>query len=70
MKTYRVTLPIAGTMVVTVEANSENDAIEKALEVADCSDNDAIVELNPYRILCEGNMLHVSDNEAYAEVEE
>lgn len=51
MKTYRVTLPIAGTMVVTVEANNKKDAIEKALEVADCSDNDAIVELNPYRII-------------------
>jgi hypothetical protein len=56
-------------MVVTVEADSKKDAIEKALEVADCSDNDSIVELAPYRVLCEGNMLHVSDNEAYAEAE-
>jgi acyl-CoA reductase-like NAD-dependent aldehyde dehydrogenase len=32
--TYNVTLPIAGHVYVTVEADSEEEAIERALETA------------------------------------
>lgn len=32
MKRYDVTIPVAGHIVLTVEAESEKDAIEKALE--------------------------------------
>lgn len=37
MKTYAVTIPIAGHLHIEVEANSEEEAIEKGMDEADLS---------------------------------
>lgn len=65
MKTYGVTLPIMGTAYVEVEAGSEEEAIEAALNgeitFGDFSEWDAVRQIVRGRVFCG------STNEAYAE---
>jgi hypothetical protein len=66
MKTYNVCLPLTGTIWVTVEAESEEAAIEAAL----CSEDaktENIEEWQTHRQICKGNVLYADTNEAYAE---
>lgn len=64
MKTYEVTLPIAGIAFMTVQANSEEEAIDIALgEVS----QDDIEEWEAYRKISSGNVLYIRQNEASAE---
>ena len=62
---YDVCLPITGIIWVTVEAESEEDAID----VAFCSDDlslDNVEEWEAHRRICSGNVLHAQQNECYA----
>lgn len=65
MKMYSVVIPITGILEVTVEAEDEEAAIEKALE-ADVS-NDNILEWETCRKIVTGNVFHGHTNEAHAE---
>lgn len=64
MKTYEVTLPIAGVAYLTIQAESEEEAVSKAMDEVVQTD---IEEWSSYRRISSGNVLHVSHNEAYAE---
>lgn len=64
MKLYDVRLPICGELSVQVEANSEEDAIEKALG-SDLS-FDMIETWEAHRMIVEGNIFHGSLREAKA----
>jgi hypothetical protein len=65
MATYSVTLPINGKMFVEVEADSDEEAIDKALESE--LTIDLIEEWEALRIVCQGNCFRGCCNEAYAE---
>ncbi len=65
MKTYGVTLPITGTVYVEVEAESEDDAIEKALESE--VDSDDIESWETHRKIVQGNVFYGGQNEADAQ---
>lgn len=65
MATYGVTLPITGTIYVEVEAASEEEAIEKALE-AEVTSND-IESWSTHKIVVRGNVFHGEQNEASAQ---
>lgn len=67
MKTYTVGLPIAGIAYVTVEADSEEAAIDAAMDQA-CGEH--LEEWEPHRIMCEGNFRYYAHNEAWAECED
>lgn len=63
-KTWEVTLPIAGTAYITVEADSEEQAIEKALgeaELAHLHDWEALEKI------VQGNVCYAPTWEASAE---
>ena len=66
-KNYDVTLPITGTIVVSVDADSEEDAIEKALH---CNGliSDNIESWEVHERICRGNVLYAELNEAFAEL--
>lgn len=64
-KEYNVCLPITGKIWVTVEAESEKDAIEQAFESEELT-TENIEEWEPHRRICSGNVLHASMNEAFA----
>ncbi len=83
-KPYAVVLPFAGEFHANVDAESEEEAIQKAIELATdftmrtdadhrgIDDERGWMECatwSPYEHLVEGNMLHVSTNSAYAEEE-
>ena len=65
---YSVSVPVAGYFQVTIEADDEADAKNKAQEVEwttelkTKADMD-IIELEMYETICEGNVLHVPLNE-------
>jgi putative heme degradation protein len=63
MKKYVVIMPIAGAIELHVEADSAKEAIEKAWELADPSNDEQVIELEAYAALTSGNVLHVSTNE-------
>lgn len=75
MKKYRVTMPIAGAFIVTVEADSEEAAIDAAAEVewdSDFSTKDPKLEfhchsLEVYPDLGQGNVCYLEYSEAEAE---
>ena len=74
MPKYNVTLPIAGTVHMEIEADSEEEAIEKAIDtewgIGDISSPEApieLVELDLYDKLVEGNCVNVTTHEAEAE---
>ena len=62
---YEVCVPFTGKIWVTVEADSEKDAIEAAFE-SEQLNLDNVEEWEAHKIICEGNVLHASQNEAYA----
>ena len=75
---YRVELPLAGSLIVCIEAGNKEEAIEKALGLewralasyvppfaADVSGL-WIEELETYRRLVEGNVVHCGITEAHA----
>lgn len=66
MKTYNVCLPLTGTIWVTVEAESEEAAIDAAFDSEDIT-TENIHEWETHRQICRGNVLSASVNEAYAE---
>lgn len=66
-KQYDVSLPITGILLVTVEAESEDDAIRKAFE-SDQLIIDNIEEWDVHEKIVEGNILYASHNNAYAEL--
>ncbi len=63
MKTYEVTLPIVGIAFLTVEAESEEDAISKAIDEVSM---EHIEEWDALRRITSGNVLYASRNEAEA----
>lgn len=65
-ETWIVSIPIAGTCTYTVEADSKEEAIEKAWGMN--ADDDGEVEWEFYSRLTSGNVLHPWQNEieAYA----
>lgn len=65
MKKYMVTIPVAGHLNFEVKANSEEEAIEKALSTEWSLED--IIELDAYEKLIEGNVCHVYEYEASAE---
>lgn len=64
-KEYEVCLPITGIIWVTVEADSEKEAIEAAFE-SDQLTLDNVEQWEAHKRICSGNILHASQNEAYA----
>ena len=64
MAKYGVELPIAGYIYLEVEADNKEDAIEKAL-LTQWQDED-IMELDSYKRLASGNVMHVSHSDAGA----
>lgn len=62
-KTYSVTLPVSGTAVVEVEADSEEDAIDKAL---DSVTNKDLETWEALRRIVMGNVFCGQQNEAEA----
>jgi len=63
MAEYQVTLPIAGTAYLTLEADSEEEAIEKALE--ECTMDD-IESWAAMRRIVQGNVCYAETWEAEA----
>ena len=61
MKEYEVRLPIAGFVVVSVEANDETEALNKAMN-SDISTDD-IEEWDVYEYITQGNVFYGSLNE-------
>ncbi len=65
LKNYTVVLPVTGSLYVEVKAESEEAAIEKAFE-KDLT-VDMLEDWNVHREICQGNVFHGEQNEAYAE---
>lgn len=65
MPTFGVTIPITGIAYVEVEADSEEEALEKAFEGDVTSDH--LQEWETHRQIVEGNVFHGHTNEASAE---
>ena len=65
MKKYGVSIPIAGYIYKEIEAESEDDAIEKVM--SDGYENDDIIETDMYYNLVEGNVCYASVSSASAE---
>lgn len=59
MPLYDVTVPIAGYAVVRVRANSEQEAVDAAIN-SDQLTTDAIEEWDGYTRLVEGNVMRVA----------
>jgi hypothetical protein len=69
VKTWNVAVPLSGVIYVTVEAENEKDAIEKALQSDDLK-LDNVEEWNASRYLVQGNVFYGVLSEANAEEEE
>lgn len=84
MKSFHVDLPMAGIIGVDVEAETEKEAIEKAMKIpwrltiytlSIYTDKDykgpypEIVEVDVFKRLCEGNVCRAPLHEASAEEE-
>ena len=65
MSEFEVTLPVAGSVVLFVKADSEKDAIEKALEMQ--WEPEDLQELESHEHICEGNVMMVWTPDASAE---
>lgn len=63
MKRYTVQVPIVAVCYVDVEAESEEEAINNALNSEDLS-LENVEEWDAYRIIVEGNCLHTNYNQA------
>lgn len=64
MKEYCVTVPIMGAAFVTVQAETEEDAIQQALGVAGPDDVDA---WEPLEYVVQGNVCYANPSKAYVE---
>lgn len=65
MKKYNVTIPIAGSYTVEVEAEDEEGAIDEALERQ--GDADLDIEWEAMHEICRGNVCYAPVWEASAE---
>jgi hypothetical protein len=65
MKKYQVTIPISGVIYVDVEAESEEEALEKGLEM-ELKTQD-IAEWETHSQIVQGNVFHGHTNTASAE---
>ncbi len=71
-KEYEVLIPVAGAVSVMVEAESEEEAVQKALEV-DCvfnvisKDGAELHEIDFYEQITQGNILYAPYNEIEAD---
>lgn len=63
MKTYSVALPITGVLVLDVEASSEEEAIDKAMDEATL---DHLEEWEAHKKIVQGNVFYGNQNEAEA----
>lgn len=63
MPIYTVAVPITGIAYVEVKADSEDDAINEALNSEDLT-IDKIEEWDAHRAVCKGNVLYAMQNEA------
>lgn len=63
MKRYSVQIPIVAVCYVDVEAESKEEALEKAFNSEDLS-LENVEEWEAYRMIVEGNCLHTSYNRA------
>ena len=61
-KYYDVSLPITGVIIVTVEADSEDEAVQKAFE-SDQLVLDNIESWSPHEKIVEGNIFHGERND-------
>jgi hypothetical protein len=72
MKSWQVTLPVAGYVIVEVEAETEAEAISKALDTAefDMTDSETTTchEFEAHEKLFEGNVSYVWTTKASAEL--
>jgi hypothetical protein len=68
MPLYSVSLPITGYVVLDVEADSEDAAIDRAFEQE--ITNDHIEEWQVHQQIVTGNVFHGTMNEATAELAE
>lgn len=66
MKKYGVSIPIAGYIYKEVEADSKQEAIDKAFEEG--YEDEDIVELDMYDKLVEGNVCYTYHTKAYADI--
>ncbi len=64
MKTYEVNLPVTGVAYVRVEAESEAEAIKRAIDICEMDD---IESWNAINKVCRGNVCYAELNEASAE---
>lgn len=65
-RSYSVKIPVTGVIAYIMDADSPEEAINKALE--DDFDFSDIEELNKHRIICQGNVFNGELNEAEAEI--
>lgn len=65
MKKYGVSIPIAGYVYKEVEAESKEEALEKAFDEG--YKDDEIAELDMYVALVEGNICYTYHTKAYVE---
>ena len=65
MATYSVTIPITGYIINEVSADSEEEAIDKAMDESYTSED--IEMWQPMRRIVQGNILYADHNEASAE---
>lgn len=66
-KQYDVSLPMTGVMYIQVEADSEEEAIEKAL-ASDELTLDKIESWCAHEQICQGSILYAELNDAEAEL--
>lgn len=66
-RSYSVKIPVTGVIAYIMDADSPEEAINKALEDDDFDFSD-IEELNKHRIICQGNVFNGELNEAEAEI--
>lgn len=66
---YNVDIPVAGIINVAVEADNEEEAIEKAMSVpytVDFSSDEwdiELLEMDSYKYICQGNTFYAPLNE-------
>lgn len=65
MKKFAVSIPIAGYVYKEVEAESKEEALEKAFDEG--YKDDEIAELDMYDVLVKGNVCYTYHTEAYVE---
>ena len=68
MRRWLVTVPVAGSITVEVDAETEEEAIRMAVECAfDDVTCEGFDEMEAYDRFCTGNVIHVPTNEIEAE---